>query len=439
MISIINLFRTLIAKLLVIIMTITSSFLAGSVTKNTDLPTTPDDFTPVFRFAGCSDVHVKTEGGENESARFAKLIDFMNEYSASQDYTGFDALCVAGDFTDTGLDLEYDIFNSILDAHLSDSTDLVISAGNHEYIAYRSVDASAGARMFEEKLGEKLDDHIVINGYHFITVSYDDNGRTFSGKKSWLNNELKSATIETDKPIIVIQHPAPFGTIYGSINWSDFDTATVLTKYPQVVNFSGHSHYPINDPRSIWQGSYTALGCGTLSYFETELDGFAGQFPYDYRQAAQFYIVEGDKDGNLRIMPYDLITDQFFANEYYLTGLANKNFDYAYSTMKARDTAPTWNENHNIETYKNDDGETILRFDGANARFVVESYKVSMTLGPIPVFSDNFSGKYMYLFEEDVYECNLGKLREGAKYSVQIVALSAYANTSNSLIYEFTA
>ena len=51
MISIINLFRTLIAKLLVIIMTITSSFLAGSVTKNTDLPKTPDDFTPVIRFA----------------------------------------------------------------------------------------------------------------------------------------------------------------------------------------------------------------------------------------------------------------------------------------------------------------------------------------------------------------------------------------------------
>ena len=205
------------------------------------------------------------------------------------------------------------------------------------------------------------------------------------------------------------------------------------------MDFSGHSHYPINDPLTIWQGGYTALGCGTLSYFETELDAIAGNFPYETENAAQFYIVEGDKDGNLRIKSYDLITDAFFDNEYYLTGLADKNFDYTYLERKNRDSAPVWPAGTKAETYKNDKGETLLKFTGAEDKYVVESYKLSVTENGIPFFSDNFSGKYMYLYEENQYEVNLGTLTQGKKYSVQIVALNAYAETSSPFTYSFTA
>ena len=45
----------------------------------------------------------------------------------------------------------------------------------------------------------------------------------------------------------------------------------------------------------------------------------------------------------------------------------------------------------------------------------------------------------MYLFEEDKYEVNLGKLEKGREYTAYIKAMNAYAKTSKELKYKFTA
>lgn len=441
MFSFMNIARTLLAKLLTFVYSLISVVLGGISIKPVEMPKRPDDFTPVVRFAVCSDVHLNGEKDQAEAKRFAKLINFMYDYSSKQEYKNFDALVLVGDIATTGYPVEYQMINEIIDTNLKkDETKLLTCLGNHEYIAYRDVDASEGTRVFEEQMQRDDKEHAVINGYHFIISSYDEDGKSFTKKSKWIDKELKAAVKDTgDKPVFVFQHPAPFGTIYGSVNWGDPSMPLVFSKYPQVIDFSGHSHYPVNDPRSVWQGTYTAFGCGTLSYYETELDGIAGNFPYDTSQAAQFYIVEADAEGNVSVMPYDLITDQFFSNDYYLTGLADRNYDYAFSKMKARDKKPVFLADTEISTYVNDKGETILTFTGADDNFVTESYKVSVSRGIIPVFSDNFSGKYMYLFEEDCYEVNLGVLKSGKKHKVQIVALNAYAETSKPLTYNFVA
>ena len=303
---------------------------------------------------------------------------------------------------------------------------------------YRDNDRTEGARVFEKYIGS-LNSHYVINGYHFISVSYDDKRETYLESGVWLKKELDKAVADTgDKPIFVFQHPAPFLTVYGSVKWGDPTISAILSSYPQVVDFSGHSHYPINDPRSIWQGTFTALGCGTLAYFETELDTIAGNFPGDVEQAAQFYFVEADKDGNLRIKAYDLITNQFLV-EYYLTGLAQKNYPYSFLNLSRLDSAPVFKTRDGMSASLNENGETVLSFDGAKDRFVTESYKLTVSQGLKKVFEDNFSGKYMYLFEEDKYEINLGKLESGKKYTVTLYALNAFAKPSRLQRYSFTA
>ncbi len=438
MFSFMNAARTLLAKTVAGLYVILSMFSAGIPSGDAEPTKTPADFTPVVRFAVCSDVHLNGEEEQEEAKRLEKLINFMYDYSAAQDYKGFDALALAGDVATTGYEKEYDIFNKIIAENLRSETEMLICTGNHEYIATRDVDASEGARLWEKKMGRPLDTHAVINGYHFILASYCDDGKTFKAKLDWIDSQIREAIADTgDKPVFVFQHPAPFATVYGSVNWGDFDITKVLRKYPQVIDFSGHSHYPVNDPRSIWQGSYTALGCGTLSYFETELDAIAGNFPYETEKAAQFYIVEADAEGNVRIMPYDLITDRFFSNEYYLTGLADKNYEYSYARMKKRDMPPEWGDNTEFSTAVDESGNTVLTFTGASDKYVVESYKVSVTRNGMPFASDNFSGKYMYLFEEDKYDVNLGKLDSGS-YKVQVVALNAYAETSKPATYSFT-
>lgn len=439
MYSFMNIAGTLLAKLIAFAYTFLSVF-CGGVCYEQNLPECPDGFTPVVRFAVCSDVHLDGREDQIEAERFRQLFDTVYAYSETQEYKNFDAVVLVGDIATSGRIPEYDMANKILDEKVRDGTKVLACCGNHEYHAYRDVDASEGTRVFEQEMNREDCEHAVINGYHFIISSYDEDGYSFKKKSKWLNKEIKAAVKDTgDKPVFVFQHPAPFATIYGSITWGDPSIPLVFSKYPQVVDFSGHSHYPINDPRSIWQGGYTALGCGTMTSYETELDGIPGNFPYDVDKAAQFYIVEADAEGNVHIMLYDLITKQFFPNDYYLTDLAARNYEYSFLKMKLRDKRPVFKEDTNISTYLNENGETILTFDGAEDNFAVESYKISVAKnGIIPVASDNFSGKYMYLFEEDRYEVNLGVLESGKRYTAEIVALNAYAESSSPLKYRFT-
>lgn len=409
---------------------------ADFTTSGGELPAAPADFLPVLRFAVCSDIHIGGSG--TEELRLKNLIDFMYTYSSEQSYNGFDALCIAGDFTNRGKAAEYDAFNGITADNLKAPTRLLVCTGNHEYIDYRDYDASLGARMFEKKLKQEQDSHIVINGFHFILTSYCEDGKTFKAKLKSFDESIRSAVADSEgKPVFVFQHPAPHATLYGSVCWGDRDISKVFRKYPDIIDFSGHSHYPINDPRSVWQNKYTALGCGTLSYFETDLDGRAGNFPYETKKAAQFYIVEADKDGNVRILPYDLITDSFFKNEYYFAQSDRKSFPYSFAKMKSLDPKPYFEPSAKITAKKDDEGETVLTFEGAKDKFIVESYKVTVTLNAIPYKSFDFSGKYMYLAKRNCYELNLGKPQPGKRCTVYIKALNAYAKTSETLKYKF--
>jgi hypothetical protein len=103
------------------------------------------------------------------------------------------------------------------------------------------------------------------------------------------------------------------GTVYGSANWGEDELTDILMNYPQIIDFSGHSHAPINDPRSIHQRHFTCLGTGTLSYFELdEFDKYYGTIPPGNDRAAQMLFVEADADMRVRVYPYDLITSNFF-------------------------------------------------------------------------------------------------------------------------------
>ena len=456
MISIKNFGRTLLSVVAAVFYVVLSFISVGGGKQ--DLPVTPKDFEPVMRFAVCSDVHFKNDneleakgkaaGEEYEKyleevdvppQRLTQLFKTAYDYSGSYDgYKGLDAVAVVGDFTNKGAPEQYEAFNKVCKENLKAGTQKIVCSGNHEYYMYRKNDRTEGSRVFEKYEGS-LNKHYVINGYHFISVSYDEKVETYLKAGAWLKQELDKAVADTgDKPIFVFQHPAPFFTIYGATKWGDPVIPAILSAYPQVVDFSGHSHYPMNDPRSIWQGTFTALGCGSLAYFETELDTIAGNFPGDTTKAAQYYIVEADKDGNLRIRSYDLLTSQFFT-EYYLTGLAEKNYPYSYQNLRQHDTAPVFENGGNMKVTLNENGESVLTFDGAKARFVTESYKVTLSSGAKIVAEDNFSGKYMYLFEDDKYEVNLGKLESGKKYTVSVYALSAFAKTSKLLKLSFTA
>ena len=76
------------------------------------------------------------------------------------------------------------------------------------------------------------------------------------------------------KPVFVMCHVPPHGTTGGGGGENRF--TRILSKYPQIVNFCGHSHGTLRDERLIWQGAFTCINFGCLQRWS---GGFLGRIP----------------------------------------------------------------------------------------------------------------------------------------------------------------
>ena len=428
-----NISGQFLSALLTLVFTILFSFssLLGGVNK--EIPETPDDFTPVLRFAVCSDVHLDGTNDKNRATKFASLFRDAYSYAESCEYGKLDAVLVAGDFANRGLPEEYMQFNEIVSANIKDETQLLTVMGNHEFIAYRDYDATVGYEKYREFINDEVDTHVVINGYHFIGVSYDDNGKTLTGKTEWLNAQLREATKDDpSKPVFVFQHPHPFATVFGSINWGDPSITAVLGKYPQVIDFSGHSHYAANDPRCIRQGAFTSIGTGSTCAQMSNLNYLGAEdAPGD---TGVCWIVEVDADGNTRLQLLDLANHRFFGrNEYYLTDITNPTAHrYTWGNLKSLDTAPEFPENADVTANKNSEGEVVLSFPDADCFWGAENYRISVTNEKLKdVWSDTVVSNYVRAVSDGM-SVNIGTLESGT-YTVRIKPFSPYAKGGETL------
>lgn len=184
---------------------------------------------------------------------------------------------------------------------------------------------------------------MVIKGYPFIVISirgssnYDSDpvsdASTYPQEvrdklEAWLE---KAATECPGKPIFVFNHVPPKYTCYstwpgegygsGSL-WGMSTLNPILNKYPQVVAFGGHSHYPLGDPRSIHQGVdpngaeqnyFTGVGTGSITYSEIHspaVDWSDKIHPNYYEHITEGLIVDVKPEGNVEIRRYDTRLDE---------------------------------------------------------------------------------------------------------------------------------
>lgn len=87
---------------------------------------------------------------------------------------------------------------------------------------------------------------------------------------------LASLDLPKNRPFFYAQHEMPNDTVNASWlvkgerwnNGHDNGTSTrFLSKYPNVIAFSGHCHNSLTDEMSIWQGAFTAVNCSCNSGF----------------------------------------------------------------------------------------------------------------------------------------------------------------------------
>ena len=295
---------------------------------------------------------------------------------------GVDMILFAGDIGDLGTHFAFQTYVDALDEVFGDDKPIVQTImGNHDYWNKNASTAINHIKAFEDITGQSPWTHYVVNGYHFIGASpnYGSMSSAYSITAKWLDKELEKASADSEgKPIIVMTHNQPKDTSYGSEDWGDSTLNKVLSKYPNVIDFSGHVHYSLLDERSIWQGEYTVINTQSLSYTELEQGKENGTVPPNADATPMGYIMEfSDKsidihrvnfaDGN---MGYEEKTDMLwsFSLPYENDG------KYAFDSRKAENQTPVISNTEGTVTSNED--KVILSFAAGIDDDFVHSYKV---------------------------------------------------------------
>ncbi len=308
----------------------------ASTTASTQKPAEPtavfDESNIVLSFGAISDVHLR---GLEDAAdqNFRAAIAQLKAEALKYDSNGLAAIAIAGDVTDNGTSSQIDVFSTIIKASGIDT--VMLTTGNH--------DSSGKLPTFRSSMGESyfavdVDDsmfdkgarHCVVGGYHFLFLeptAYSGNCPYDSEVLTWLDNTLKDiTTAEPNAYVFVFTHPMLYKTCYGSElaggRWYTTYLTDTLSKYPQVVTFGGHLHFPVNDERSIMQTAFTSLGCGSVRYLaiETGYSNMASAtVPKDAYDVSSGLLVQVDANGNMRITRMDFSNNTTFKTPWELS------------------------------------------------------------------------------------------------------------------------
>lgn len=103
-----------------------------------------------------------------------------------------------------------------------------------------------------------------FKGYTFLVMPQFTGA---SGFLSWDEYEARVAAAcreNPGKPVFVVDHVPPLGTVYNSYAWGSGAARKVLSNYPQVVAFTGHVHGSLRNDLFIWQKEFTVINSGCL-------------------------------------------------------------------------------------------------------------------------------------------------------------------------------
>jgi len=230
------------------------------------------DTLPKIIFPVISDIHI---GGAESERKFQNALEDYKEI-----YPRYDAIVMVGDITNGGKESQYRTFMQILNSNKANKATEIILMGNHEYMAGDSSSKGYETRFVKETSMPYLYYDQRIKGYHFIALAPENmGGADLSVKQlSWLKTKLNENR-DKRQPIFVFLHQPLPNTVYGSKTWGDVinykKLNNILKKYPQVILFSGHSHYILDNDKTIIKKSFTMFNTGAVYYTMLEGDKYS--------------------------------------------------------------------------------------------------------------------------------------------------------------------
>lgn len=436
----------------------------------------PRELSPVFdeskialSLAAISDVHI--EGSSDAYAnKFTSALNQLKVKAAESDANGIDGVMVVGDLIQRAEITMAQNFKALYeDVFKPTEVPMIYTIGNHDMnpkydwtpsTVAQSVAMSNtfGDEYFKTDIDNTMRNnyearHCVIGGYHILAVTPNgDQPITYSPNViTWLDQQLDAITkTDPNRYVIVLTHPMIYNTIYGSLlgedggvwtstlpnYWATRVLTGVLEKYPQVVSFHGHLHFPINDPRSLWQGKWTALGCGSTRYMAIEPAGWEGisstpTVMNDANNFSQGYLVQFDVNGNMRIVKMDFFNNGTIGEPYVMQypDAAGANLaKYNNMTRKAANQAPTMSTIE-AKDVKDNEAASVTFAAGKDDEFV-HHYVITLSKGGNVVATKKILADF-YLHPntsemKSSWTYGFGTLSESGQYTVTVVAVDSW-------------
>ena len=247
------------------------------------------------RFGVLSDVHV---GAFEDDQYTVRLIHALTAFKER----GVDAVLISGDLQNHTTDLElskkwieifaetwFSVFPNNTNNLTGEHVEPVFICGNHDQ-------QLVAEQYWPESLGAYSDAFIKeVNGYYFV-------GAHFWRESAASDYILRAKEDSSGYPFFYTQHCTLYNTVYGITDSGHGTAETNLDELWDAYNaitFTGHTHIPATDERSIWQSlddkyaDFTAIQVPSLNYGRLSDLGLTAPGNYNLCEQGMYVVVEG--------------------------------------------------------------------------------------------------------------------------------------------------
>ena len=300
-----------------------------------DLPSDSDmdEETPINTFFIISDIHIGKSGSAENFKKMLNEAILLNPNGAS--------IFIVGDMADNGTESQFaemmSLHAQVMEQAGKDGSKypLFLTLGNHDYPSMTGTFLSY-ATLPDGTHPTDTSYDFWLNGYHYIFLGSDTNSGLHADLSeetlAWLDGKLNECR-DTSRPTFVFLHQPMYNTVAGSLpgeGWhgvkNEEALRTVLSKYPEVMFFNGHTHWTMDSIGNIFEGTKDLpihiFNCASVSYLWSGYNKTTGE----NLNGSQGYYIEM-YDGKVLVRGRDFIKGEWISSAQYSVELSKSEGD----------------------------------------------------------------------------------------------------------------